>query len=222
MGKVIDHGSWDENPEWRPKEGWTVIVGLYNKKPRNEAGKPCGVSQFEIKGTPEQIANVMDYVGYGLQQTQVIGINRSQTGNAYSVDIIQVAGNDLAVPDAAMSFWRDLRAAGAPAEMVAGFYQVVRGGQPGIRLLNLEGPSDASQIEDLKRVLVKVAEKRNFDVDLDHGSIALISSKNDWTKEPNGEGYRSRILGRKPGIETERELDHYSRSVQQKISEYHQ
>ena len=154
-------------------------------------------THLQVLGSPEAVQDFSDAVGYAAQQTEVIATRPLKSGNAYSLDLVQTNGRELAADAERADLYRDLRAAGAPAEMIEGFQPIeTSSGQPGLRFLKFKGKWSQAQIERFEAAVRKVLESRDYVLESTHGPVELVSKSNDWKEQADGQTYLQGLTDR--------------------------
>lgn len=156
-----------------------------------------GAIQIDALASPEAVADFMDMVGFAFQQTEVIGSRFLKSGNRMAVDVMSDA---LTTVEQSTSFFTEFlkhvpQKKGEP--MVQGFQQIVVDGKPGIRFINFSGQWGDEKLLQIQDALNTTSA--NLGVELDDvvdSNIELLSTKNDWTKDHNGEAYLNSLRER--------------------------
>ncbi len=153
----------------------------------------------QVEGTPAQIQQFMDAVGYGLQQTEVWGTKASPTASGYAFD---VTGKDLDTDEARVELYNDIRSelqsSGHEADaLIPGFQPTSVDGNPGIRFLQYDTHMDPATLQALGDA---VTAARPEGIATRHGTMDIMATGNDWKERPNGEDYTSRLQRSANGI----------------------
>ena len=149
-------------------------------------------THLHVVGSAESIDNFMHAAGHALQQTEVISSRPSLKGNGFAFDVI---GDGLGTDTERARFYGELKKkmGDAANDIIPGFQPIQDGGKPGLRFLKFDGPMDADTIKKLRSAVEATENSRDYDVNIKHSPIEIKSTSNNWSEQPNGEDYLSRI-----------------------------
>jgi hypothetical protein len=152
--------------------------------------------------SPEVAGDVADVIGYLGQQTKIFGYRWDNGGDKLGVSIYDTPGGrgkflTLADPDVVNKLWQ--RVVAEQPDFASGFSpSVTMDGRRGVEILFDEGGDKM-----LKRVeqeflpaVGKIAEEMGLDLDARHFKAGDLSREHDWTTDPNGGSYLSRLSAR--------------------------
>jgi len=163
------------------------------------AGGPVTVTHLNVFGSPEAVQDFMDATGYLGQQTEVIATRPPEIWKRIRGRRRPNSGKDLASDAARRQLHEDLKAAGAPADMIEGFQPIEdEDGKPGLRFLKWRGKWNDKKIGAFVDAVAKVAATRDYDLVTTHSPVELLTTGNDWSRwsENDGQAYLKRLTDR--------------------------
>lgn len=167
-------------------------------------GETEGSLQVEAIGSPEDIQDFMDMVGYVLQQTSVIATRPMTRGNGTAIDVVAEGLQDQETADA---FFNELR---KHTKKVEGYQQIEVDGKPALRFMKLGGIWSPNVIAGIADAINVTSEVMGLQLeDLQAKNISLEEASNDWTVDQNGEAYLRSLDQRGRVQEAERLVRRY-------------
>jgi len=156
-----------------------------------------GSIQIESLASKEAVLDYMDMLGFVFQQTEMINTRALKSGKNMAIDVMSdTLGN---ADDAVKLFIEFLNHAPRKGNdpLAAGFQQINLNGKQGIRLLNFEGNWRKSDVKLIEDALNTAAQKTNIKLDdIVTSQVELTKTKNDWTKDHNGQAYLDSLKNR--------------------------
>lgn len=147
---------------------------------------------MKLAGSRNLVEDAAAALGYLLEQSAVYVENVSPNGDTVFVDI---TGPGLDSYDTLRRFWGSLVEA-AP-ELATGYHPI----EAGLRTMRPTGESKAD-LSRFLRIADTVARKHGLDLSLRDGRAFTTQLDNDWTENPDGRSYLSRLVRRfGPGVQ---------------------
>jgi hypothetical protein len=162
---------------------------------------PSTVAQtFSSKSGAEIAANAL---GHMLQQTavwsnKIKALTSSPKG--FAVDIVGSGEHGLGTDAGLRDLWSKITAADPTATSKNPLFQGYQpikmpDGRPGIRvLIDRGGEGTKNALENALVPIKSMLEKEPGEFEVRRHEAEIYKAENDWTRQPNGQGYRQRLV----------------------------